>query len=219
MNEDELIKKYGLDIEVLKKEQTKLAKGINVKDAMDFSFASTFGAVESMLINNQIISVIIICDRAGEISEQQYFLDKLRFPYLNEFRSFRELPSVIGAFNKLSNKPDVVFIRGHGITHPRLGIASHFSLLTNIPAIGIAESLFDCDKVDKLNIVRDGKIVGKAFQSKQGSNPLFISSGNNISLETSYNFVKEFIKPPHKLPEPLYLAHRYARDVREELRI
>lgn len=219
MNEGELIKKYGLDIEVLKKEQIKLAKSIEVKDSVDFSFASMFGAVESVLINNQIISVIIICDREGEIAEQQYFLDKLRFPYLNEFRSFRELPSVIGAFNKLSNKPDVVFIKGHGITHPRFGIASHFSLLTNIPAIGIAESLFDCDKIDKLNIMKEEKIVGKVLQSKLGSNPLFISPGGKISLETSYNLAKEFIRPPHKLPEPLHLAHRYARDVREELRM
>ncbi len=40
----------------------------------------------------------------------------------------------------LSQKPDLVFVDGHGISHPRrLGVASHFGLLVDVPTIGVAE--------------------------------------------------------------------------------
>lgn len=219
MNEEELIKKYNLNIEHLKEEQLKLAKEIKTKDSIDFSLCDKFGAVDSIIIQNKIISCIIVCDKEFNITEQQYFIDKLRFPYLNEFRSYRELPSIIESFNKLTEKPALVFIRGHGLTHARLGLASHFALLTRTPTIGIADNLFEGDKIKTSNIMRGGKVIGKVLQSKEKSNPLFISVGSGISLETAYKITSDFIKYPHKLPEPLHLAHKYARSVKDELKL
>lgn len=219
MDENELIAKYGIDIESLKKEQLKLSKEINLKDIQDFSLAEKFAAVENILIRNQIISVVIVCDKNFEIIERQYFLDKLRFPYLSEFRSYRELPAVIEVINKLNEKPDVIFIRGEGVNHIRLGIASHLSLSVGIPAVGIGDSLFAGNAVSGEDILKDGKKTGKILQSKEKSNPLYISPGNNISIETAYKVTKSLIKLPHKLPEPLHLAHKYAREVREELKL
>ena len=57
----------------------------------------------------------------------------MRFPYISGFRAYRELPSMVEAFNKLEEKPDVIFVPGHGIAHPRLGVASHFSLSVGVP--------------------------------------------------------------------------------------
>ena len=130
MDEADLIKKYGIDMEALKREQIKLAKGLSIKDSTDFSLATRFAAVDNAVINNRIIAAIIVCDKECNIIEQQYFFDKLKFPYLHGFRSYREMPAMIEAFNKLNEKPDVIFIHGHGICHPRLGLASHFSLST-----------------------------------------------------------------------------------------
>lgn len=219
MDEKELIKKYGLNIEFLKKEQIKLAKEISLKDAVDFSNITRFGAIDSIVIRNQIISVIIVCDKEYNIIEQQYFLDKLRFPYLREFRSYREIPAMMEAFNKLNEKPDVILINGHGITHPRLGIASHFSLLSGVPAVGIAESLFESDSIENGEIIKDGKKVGKVLQTKEKAKPLLVSPGNGLSVNSAYNLVKKLVKSPHKLPEPLHLAHRYAKEVQEELKL
>jgi deoxyribonuclease V len=126
---------------------------------------------------------------------------------------------MIEAFSKLQEKPDVVFVHGQGITHPRLGLASHFSLVTGIPTIGVTNSLFDELKVEKDYLLKDGKKVGRALLSKEGSTPIFISPGNQIDLESSYEFSKKLLKSPHKLPEPMYLAHKYAKNVREELKI
>jgi deoxyribonuclease V len=219
MNEQELIEKYGLDIETLKKEQIKLYKNIILKDAIDFSSASRFGAIENILVGNQIISAVIVCDKEFNILEQQYALDKLRFPYLSEFRSYRELPSMLEAFNKLTEKPDIMFIKGHGITHPRLGLASHFALMTNIPTIGITENIFECNKIEGENILKDKKKTGRILQTKEKANPLYLSPGSNISIISAYNLVKETVTPPHKLPQPLHLVHKYAKQVKDELKL
>jgi deoxyribonuclease V len=219
MDEKELIAKYGIDIETIKKEQSKLSKEIKLKDAIDISSVSRFGAIENVLVKNQIISSIIVCDNEFNIIEQQYFVDKLKFPYLHEYRSYRELPSMIDAFNKLNERPDVVFIRGHGVTHPRLGLASHFSILTNIPAIGIADNLFDCDKIENENLLKDDKIVGKVLQTKEKANPIYISPGNGLTVDSAYKLTKVNVVLPHKLPEPLHLAHRYAKSVQNELKL
>jgi len=221
MDEKELIEKYSIDIESLKKEQIKLAKGIKLRDSMDFSLATRFGAVENICIGNKIISAIIVCDKDFNIIEQQYFLDKLKFPYLHGFRSYRELPSMISTYNKLQEKPEVVFIHGHGTCHPRLGLASHFSLSTNVPSIGIAGELFEEDEIadNAEDILLDGKKAGKVLQSKEKANPLFVSPGSGISIETALNLAKSMVKAPHKLPEPLHLAHRYVREVKDELKL
>ncbi len=51
-------------------------------------------------------------------------------PYIPGFLSFRRIPALLAAWEMLSQKPDLVFVDGHGISHPRrLGVASHFGLL------------------------------------------------------------------------------------------
>jgi len=219
MDENEVAKKFGIDLESLKREQLKIAKELEIKDSRDFSLIKTFGAIENIIINNQIISAVIVCDSDFEIIEEQYFLDKLRFPYIFEFRSYRELPAMLECFNKLQNKPDLVFIHGAGIMHPRLGLASHFSLSTGTPCIGVNDSLFKENKIVKEDILLDEKKVGKVLQSKEKSNPLYISPGDKISLNTSFELAKKLVILPHKLPEPMHLAHKYARNVRKELKI
>lgn len=217
MEEGELVKKYNLDLEKLKQEQIKLGKTLELKDAVDFSTIERIGAIETIIIRDKIIAGVIVCDKNFEILEQQYSLEKLKFPYIHEFRSYRELPSMINAFEKLQVRPDVVLISGHGITHKRLGIASHFSLFMGVPTIGVTESLFEGNKIKDKEIFNELKLIGKILQSKEGSNPLFISPGNKISINSAFNLCKSLIKHPHKMPEPLHLAHRYARSVKKEL--
>jgi deoxyribonuclease V len=219
MEEKEIAERFGINLETIKKEQVKLAKTLEIKDSQDFSNINFFGAIGNIIVQNKIISAIIICNKDYEIIEQQYFFDKLRFPYIHGFRSYRELPSMVEAYNKLSEKPEVIFIQGHGITHPRLGLASHFSIVTGVPTIGITNEIFEETKNEKEDILLEGKKVGKSFLSKEGSNPIFISPGNKITVESAYTLTKSLIKPPHKLPEPLHLAIKYAKEVREELNI
>jgi len=217
----ELSKKYGIDFDKLEKEQTNLFKELIIKDKIDFSLAERFGAVDVIFIKNKILCCFVVCDKNFEIIDRSYILEKVKFPYFPGFRSYRELPSMITAFEKLNEKPDVVFIDGQGIIHPRLGLASHFGLSTVVPTIGVSNSLIDCkaENEDGADILKNGKKAGNVLIVKKGSNPLFISPGNNISIKASYNISKNLIRLPHKKPEPMHLASKYAKSVKKELMI
>lgn len=220
-SEEEVAKKFGIDLEALKKEQVKLAKELKLKDSLKISEITKIGAIASLIIKNRIISAIIVCDKNCEILEQQYFVDKLNFPYIYGFRAYRELNSMVEAINKLNERPDIILVSGHGITHSRLGLASHLSLAVNLPTIGVSNSLFEGNKVSENgeDILLSNKKVGKVLQSKEKSNPLYISPGNMVSIESAYEFIKSLVKPPHKMPEPLHLSHKYAREVQEEINV
>ena len=97
-----------------------------------------------------------------------------------------------------------------------LGLASHFALSCNVPAIGIADSL-NKGEIKSEEVILNNRLVGKMLITKQGANPIYISPGNNISLKTAVELTKKFIKEPHKIPEPLRLARKYAKEVREEV--
>ncbi len=216
---EELAKKYSIDFEKLEKEQLKIAKELKIKDRIDFSLVERYGAVESIFIGNKILTCVIVCDRDFEIVDRAYILEKVRFPYVPGFRNYREMEPMIMAFEKLNEKPDIIFVSGHGITHPRLGLASHFGLSAGVPTIGVSSSIVGCEAGEKDgdDILRNGKKVGKVLIEKEGSKPMFISPGEGISVNKAYEISKGLIRLPHKRPEPMHLVSKYVKKVREEL--
>ncbi len=216
MKPEEIAKKYRIDLKKLEQEQKKLAKTIKTEDKIDFKLADKIGAIDNSFFENKIISAILVVNPEMEIIEQEYYSDKLKFPYISGFRAYRELPTMIEAFNKLEERPDVIFVAGHGIAHPRLGLASHFSISTGVPTIGVANSLIK-GEVKGQDIILEGKKVGKTLISKPGSKPMYISPGNSISIKTAYEISQKLIQLPHKLPEPLHMAHKYSKDIRKEV--
>jgi len=217
-NTEELIKKYGIDIENLKKEQIKVSKDLEIKDKIDFSLVDRFGAVDNTFINNKLLSCIIVCNKDYEVIDRAYVFEKVKFPYIPGFRNYRELAPMINAFEKLNERPDVIFVPAEGIMHPRLGLSSHYSLSISVPTIGISNSLIDCE-TEGDNVLKNGKKVGKILVSKEKSNPMYISPGNSISVDSTLKVTNSLIKPPHKLPEPMNLAGKYSKSIRKELEI
>ncbi|MDU8422036.1 endonuclease V, partial [Pseudomonas syringae] len=72
-----------------------------------------------------------------ELVEYQIARIPTVMPYIPGFLSFRELPALLQAWQQLSLQPDLVFVDGQGIAHPRrLGVASHFGLMIDVPTIG-----------------------------------------------------------------------------------
>ncbi len=226
MEREELIEKYGIDVLKLEKEQEKLAKQLEIKDKIDFSLADNFGAFFNTFIKNKILSCVIVCrpvlekdnnKKGYEIIDRAYAFEKVNFPYLAGFRAYRELPAMMLAFNKLNERPDVVFISAQGIIHPRLGLASHFALSAGVPVIGVSNSVFGCE-IKGGDILKGRKKVGKVLKTKPGSRPIYVSPGNLISIKTAYELSKSFINLPHKFPEPMHLARKYAGGVEGELK-
>lgn len=216
---EELIKKYNLDIDKLEQEQLKLSKELEIKDRIDFSLVDRVGAIDNTFIKNKLLSCVIVCNKDFEVIDRAYAFGKIKFPYISGFRNYRELDVMIMAFEKLKEKPDVVFISAHGITHLRLGLASHFGLSTGVPSVGVSNSIIGCktEGKDGDDILRQGKKVGKVLIGKKGSNPLYISPGNLISINSAYDLAKGLINLPHKRPEPLHLVSKYAKEVRREI--
>ncbi|MGB9587255.1 MAG: endonuclease V, partial [Armatimonadota bacterium] len=68
--------------------------------------------------------------------EFRYAKKELTWPYIPGFLSFREVPVIIAALEKVECIPDVIVVDGQGIAHPRrFGIAAHLGVLLNAPTI------------------------------------------------------------------------------------
>lgn len=149
-----------------------------------------------------------------EILEKRFIEAKVSFPYVPTFLAFREAAPIIEAVKKL--KFDVLMLDGHGIAHPRrIGIASHVGVQLNVPTIGVAKRILCGEVEEKLvtgepaPLVYKSEQVGYAYRSKDGTNPIYISPGHKVSLESSLKIVLHCIRK-HKLPEPTRLAHMLA---------
>lgn len=212
--------KKGINLETLKEEQKKLASQVSTKDSFDFSQATRFGAIITEIMGKDIIAVCVILNENLEVLEEKFSIQKLRFPYIPGFRAFRELPVMLDVYEKLEEPCDVFFILGHGIAHPHgLGIASHFGITIEKPTIGVAKHLvYGIEKGNKVYEKKGRKIIAEKLQTRQGSKPIYVSPGHLISLKTAVELIKKCLREPHKLPEPIVAARKFAHKVKEELK-
>jgi deoxyribonuclease V len=136
------------------------------------------------------------------------------FPYIPGYLAFREVPSLMLAWQQLPQKPDLLVLDGQGITHPRrMGIASHFGVLNNLPTIGCAKSML-YGKFDELGteafsnepILNKGELLGYALRTKKKVQPVYISPGNLITAEESLEVMKNCMGK-YRIPEPTRQAH------------
>lgn len=149
--------------------------------------------------------------------------DKINFPYIPGLLSFREIPILLKAWQKLKTKPDLIVVDGVGIAHPRrIGIATHLGLVLGVPTIGCAKSVLTGVYKEPGNNSGDfsymydkftKEVLGVALRSKKGVKPIFISPGHLISLEESIEIIKNCLKK-HRLPEPTRLAHKSVNEYR-----
>jgi len=197
-------------------EQLRLAKKVLIKD--EFEEIKLVGGVDQSFIGNKVISAFVVCDyKTMEVVEKKHAVVETSVPYIPGYLSYREAPAVVETFLKIENKPDIILVEAHGIAHPRkIGMASHVGLLIDKPTIGVAKNLL-VGNIKEDKIVLEEKTVGFKLITKENANPLFISPGHKISLKTALEIVKNCIRLPHKLPEPLHLSHRYANKIREKL--
>ncbi|BAZ52648.1 endonuclease V [Nostoc sp. NIES-4103] len=139
------------------------------------------------------------------------------FPYIPGFLSFREIPAVLDALEKIKTIPDIILCDGQGIAHPRrLGIASHLGILIDIPTIGVAKSLL-IGKHQELPETRGswqplidrGETIGAVLRTRTNVKPVYVSSGYKVSLPTAIDYVLR-CTPKYRLPETTRIADKLA---------
>lgn len=139
---------------------------------------------------------------------------KTNFPYIPGYLGFREVPALLKAWEQIPKKPDLMILDGQGVTHPRrMGIASHFGVLTNHPSIGCAKNMLHgsykplgLEKYNNSPIISQGEHMGFALRTKQGVKPVYISPGHKVSVNDSLELMKPCVLK-HRIPEPTRLAH------------
>jgi deoxyribonuclease V len=145
------------------------------------------------------------------------------FPYIPGFLAFREVPFILDALSKLPRQPELIFVDGHGISHPRgCGIATHLGVVLDVPAIGVAKSILVGRIEGELGeeagsqapLVWKGRQIATALRTKNRVQPLFISTGHRVSQVTAVKLVMEWLAG-YRLPEPTRLADRLAGEARK----
>ena len=205
-----------IDLNKLKEEQIKLAGKVSIIDSTK-NFKTIAGADQSY-VGDKVISAIAVCDyKSLKVIEEKYAVVDAKIPYKSGFLVYRDGPAVIEAFNKLENKPDVLILKGNGILHPRrIGMASQVGILLDTATVGVANRLM-LGEIMGETIYVEKEARGYKVITREHARPIYISPGHKISLKTSLEVIKKCLRFPHKLPEPLHLAHKYGNKAREEL--
>lgn len=144
----------------------------------------------------------------------------ITFPYIPGYLSFRELPALAAAWEKLGAQPDAAVIDAHGYAHPRrMGLACHAGLAFDIPTIGCAKSIL-CGRVGDLGEERgaqaplvdpkNGEEIGRAVRTRTRVRPVYVSVGHRIDLETAVELILRLAPGRYRFPETTRRADRLA---------
>lgn len=204
--------------------QHELRKQVNIRP-LDKPIKVIAGADISFNKYSDIVyaGIVLFSYPDLKIIGQSTAISKTTFPYISGLLAFREVPALLDAWNKLIIKPDVLVLDGQGIAHGRrLGIATHFGLITHTPTIGSAKSRLigkyeepGAKQFAQSPMYDKGELIGIALRSKKKCNPIYISPGNLVSMEQSVEIIKNCIRG-YRIPEPTRQAHLLVNKIRIE---
>lgn len=131
--------------------------------------------------------------------------------------------------------PQVFLVDGNGQMHPRqAGVASHLGLELGVPTIGCSKSFFRMDgltsKIVEETLVprllrqrqagqrqphepvvgKSGQVHGHALLNPRCRNPVFVSVGHRVGLESALAIVRACCL--YRVPEPIRMADKLSRE-------
>lgn len=198
--------------------QNRLRTKVITRD--EFDEINTVAGVDVGFENNGKVTraaIAVLTFPALELQTVSISRCETSFPYIPGLLSFRELPAVLKALEKLPVFPDLLLCDGQGYSHPRrFGIASHLGVLTDRPAVGVGKSrLTGIHKAvpDRRGawraLVDNGEVIGAVVRTRIKVKPVYVSIGHRVSLETAIRFTLE-CTTRFRLPETTRMAHKYA---------
>ena len=191
----------------------------------DFDLKLIAGCDSSFIGEDRILSAFVLLTYPElELVEKVYHVGAVELPYIPGFLAFREAPNLLKAYEKLQQKPDLIMVDGHGISHPRrLGIATHLGIHLNKPTMGVAKKVLvgkykepDITKGSISPLVYKDEVIANVLRTKDKVKPVFISPGHLMDL-VSATTIAMACAIKHKLPEPTRLADHYAAVFKKEV--
>lgn len=166
-------------------------------------------------------TVVVLSFPELSLVEVQGFEAPLSFPYVPGLLSFREIPPVAGALEKVETPVDAVIFDAQGLAHPRrMGLASHIGLFLDVPTVGCAKSRLvgeyeepGAERGDATDLVHRGEVVGQVVRTRTNVSPVYVSVGNGVSLDSAVDLVLACCTK-YRLPETTRQAHRTANELR-----
>lgn len=145
----------------------------------------------------------------------------LQFPYVPGFLSFREIPALLAAIERLTKLPDLLFCDGQGYAHPRrMGLASHLGILLDRPSIGCAKSILlgkhgrlDGGKGEWSPLLDGPETIGAALRTRADIKPIYVSQGHRVSLEAAIRLTMA-VCDGTRIPKPTREADRFVAAVK-----
>lgn len=208
-----------MTVEEAKEQQTAMRRLVSLADG--FGEIKTIAGVDLSLDaeNNRGHAIVVVLSYPDfRVLETRYATAPLKMPYIPGLLSFRESPVALEAFAQIETVPELIMVDGQGQAHPRgFGIACHLGVLLNVPSIGVAKSrlyghydasaLGDTPSAEvPLTDHRGQNIIGTVVRTKTRTNPLFISPGHKVSVESATRLVLDCLRG-YRLPEPTRQAH------------
>ncbi|OPZ22106.1 MAG: Endonuclease V [Firmicutes bacterium ADurb.BinA205] len=203
--------------------QNELSQKISLCDSFEIDELETAAGVDLAYWKKgddeyAVCCIVVIDIKTHEVIEKKHFSGRIDVPYMPGFLAFRELPLVLKTVELLEVKPDIYVFDGNGYLHPRhMGIATHASFYLDKPTIGIAKTYFRADrKTDFImpeneagsytDIVIEGEIYGRALRTHKDVKPVFVSVGNNITIDTACKLAMMLTDKESHIPIPTRLA-------------
>ena len=202
--------------------QEELASRVVAGPALDLQGVRRVAGADVSTERDMAFATVAVLDFPGlSVVEVQGFEAPLRFPYVPGLLSFRELPSVVGALEKVEAEVDALILDAQGIAHPRrMGLASHLGIFLDVPTVGCAKSLLvgsfqepGREKGSATDLVHRGEVVGRVVRTRDGVSPVYVSVGNGIDLASSVELVLACCTK-YRLPETTRRAHDAANRLR-----
>lgn len=212
------LREFGF-LQKLRKDQQRLAATVierdengpmNVVGGVDVSYRDDVMFAAAALITVDDLACV-------EVASIRRRVD---FPYIPTYLAYREFPAIRDAVSRLSKRPDVLMIDGHGRLHPALfGVACYAGVALDVPTIGIAKNPLAGRSRRTAPGNRDttplwigDSIRGYAWVPVGRSRPIYVSVGHRISLESALTLARETTRSGY--PEALKIADRVSSEMK-----